>query len=187
MLAHQGHKVVAFRFPSTDGEIGKFIRSVFAGTVKVNPMAMLHLFVADAIDYEWRIREMIENGYTVLLDRHVTISSFAYQLDHHQPDIWHAVVQPRAFFEPDAVFILDVPPDVVKARLEARGGKLNPLYEKVSDPEYIERLRRRYVAYSILHSNTMILDGTDTPEVNAQSVLNVIDDIRKNVAEAMEG
>lgn len=182
-LRRNEHEMVKhLSFPSKDGAVGQLIHEAFAEKKHIDPHAMLHLFMADAIDYEPKIQGWLREGYTLLVDRHTTVSGFVYQSEHHSVDVIYGVTQPALFTRPDAVFIVDVPPEVANARLTARGKAINPLYERVTDNEYVSRLRQRYIAYSIME-HAYLVDGTQPLEQLRDEVLSMMRTIeeRQNV------
>ena len=164
-------------FPSHDGAVGNFIRSkIFTGEEVVDGKAMAPLMLADAIDCEGMMIEARNECDVVLVDRHTIVSMWAYQLGH-----WPVAAVARlgdpAWFEvlPDVVFILDVPAEVAVERMRARGGEVNPLYEKGT--EYAELLRERYACWAGLHATNApvcILDGTKATSTLVAEVLDVI-------------
>lgn len=161
-------------FPSKDGPIGQFIReAIFAGEVKVDERAMLPLMVADAIDFDAKIGQWNQQFDFVLLDRHSVVSAWAYQIGPHTPSAVAAIASPMLFEHlPNSIFILDAPEEVVMARLEARGGKANPLYEK--GIEYARALRARYMAVQTIFAGNapmVMLDATKPTDLLTEIIV----------------
>lgn len=171
----------SFAFPSKDGVLGSFIREeLFTGhNVLEDDRSMLHLMIADALDVDKRVACLRYEFDWVLLDRHATVSAWAYQAQDHTVATIAAVTDPYLFeTAPDVVFILDVPAQVALERRAQRELEPNPLFEK--DLEHANTLRSRYAAYAGMYTNTgpvVILDGTlSTTELVAQ-VLQVLDEL----------
>ena len=178
---------ISHAFPSHTHACGQLIRKCFTGEVKIHPAAMLHLFTADAIDAESDMQRITDQGIDLVLDRHTTVSAWAYQAEVHSIDRIDAVTISHAFDESYATFILDVTPEEALRRLRARKGKTEDvLYEK-DDVEYVSRLRTRYFAYSLMHERTMIVDAAKSTEEIVDSILSVLGQYaRLDLAHAME-
>lgn len=166
-------------FPTQDGEVGKLIRRAFASEIKLSPQTLGYLMVADGLDQEARIKELLENQ-PVVMDRHTTVSGWVYQTAVYSVDAVLAIQQRGQFRTPDVVFVLDVPEEVTLARMESRAA-LNPLYEK-KDLAHLTTMRRRYLAYHFMHANTILLDGTKSVEELAETVVGVLHAIGRTVA-----
>jgi dTMP kinase len=155
-LAHalDAHRVA---FPSTEGPVGRLIRSTFTGETTIDKRAMQHLFIADALDQDPDISRRTSVGETVICDRHPTISGWVYQVETTPIDFVQQISIAHCFQAPDFTFIIDVPPAVALARLAARGGA-DQGYEQAS-LELVDQRRSRYMAYNVMHPNCMLLDG----------------------------
>jgi dTMP kinase len=108
ILRSRGRKVYTTREPS-DRPIGRFIREILCGNVRVNigDKTMGLLFTADRSDHiEEEIKPAIRNGSIVLCDRYYH-SSLAYQ--SMKPDSYKYVhVINEGMLVPDLTVILDI-------------------------------------------------------------------------------
>ena|SRR3990167_318603 len=174
-LEARGDKTLAMAFPSHNGAAGKLIRQVFADPQMLDHKAMMFLFIADAVDQEPVVRAAYERGEHVLLDRHTQYSAQVYQSEIHGLAMVDAVT-PHAYFQtPDAVFVVDVSPEVAINRMmdraKATGAARNTLYEKY-DHAYLERQRHTYLNVVAAEEEIVhVLDGTHTIEANTEKVL----------------
>lgn len=158
----------------TPGPVGQMIRKIFAGEVKVDRKAMLWLFVADALDQEKKIREMLANDIDVIMHRHSVFSGFCYQTSEHLLETVTAVSQAQYFRAPDFAFILDVPSEVALERMGKRGSGPDNLYED-ADLQELDARRGRYALLQFLYPGVLVLDGTRSVETNVQAILSVVD------------
>ncbi len=151
-------EVVATREPS-DGAIGRLIRATLTerevapglGVVAPDPVTFALLYAADRADHLTRVvLPALARGALVLTDRYIA-SSIAYQgaaLAAHAGGgrrmmDWVAAL--NANFPPaDLLVVLDVRPEVARARLAARGGALDVLERQA------ELARRRADFYADL-------------------------------------
>lgn len=162
----------SFAFPSKDGAVGSLIHLVFTGDMDVEPDAMCHLMVADAIDWDSKVNTLRQAGTTVLFDRHASVSGWVYQTERWSLEYVLNVLQCAQFHSPSLIFILDVAVETALARMKARGA-LNKLYEH-DNAEYVSRLRSRYIAYGLTHPGTLLLDGDLPPAELADAAWSVM-------------
>ena len=135
-LQHAGLSVCRTREPS-DGPVGRLIRSELAGGVVGDPVFGM-LFAADRRDHIDRVvMPALARGEVVLTDRYM-LSSLAYQSQALGLDRVWALNQ--EFPAATAVVMLDLPPEVCLARVEARGGVRDRF-------ETLDQLRRIGDAY----------------------------------------
>lgn len=172
-------------FPSHQSSVGKLIRQAFTGAVTIDPRAMLHLMIADAIDMEGTVLKWRGEKKVVLLDRHVFGSSLVYQQEEHALASVLNIGCLERLVAPDLMIVLDVPPDVAKQRMEERGGPKNALFEK-DDGDYVARLRSRYkgLAYMQPYIPTLLFDGRKSTEDLALMVLKEMRDASEVIRRA---
>jgi dTMP kinase len=72
---------------------------------------------------------------------------------------------------PDLIFLLDVPGDVAFARLMQRSEKPAKSDE---NPGFLEKVRQHYLMRATLLSNLVIVDGKDSPNQIAASILRYL-------------
>ena len=152
-LNHDG--VDCFKMPSYDGPIGQMIRAVFDGKLQVHPLAMMHLFNADAIDQEQYISHQLNKGRHVVLDRHTRISGCVYQVDHHPLLVILNNLPLSLFKRIDLCVVLDAPAEVLSERINSgdRETKTTDKLYTSDDIDRLETLRNRYEIAPHLHSD----------------------------------
>lgn len=145
-------------FPSRTRPIGKLIRSGLQGEIDIARKAYLPLMIADAIEWEPRIRDWTLAGGVFLADRLTTFSAFVYQTEDHTEEAVTRAFTCYDWRQPDMTFLVDVPAATALARRQGRVEK-DVVMEK-DDLAYNERLRRKYLTlfarYKGMHS---VLDG----------------------------
>lgn len=105
----------------TKGPIGSLIREALSGRAALGQHALAHLFAADREEHlngPGGVREALDKGSFVLSDRYL-FSSLAYQTVSDRPDL--AFTLNGAFPLPQALFFLDIDPDLSLDRIRGRG------------------------------------------------------------------
>lgn len=147
------HGVDFFKMPSHDGVVGQLIRRIFEKKEHVNPLAMMHLFNADAIDQEAYISGQLSIGRNVVLDRHTRISGCVYQVDYHPLPVALNSMPSSIFKKVDLCIILDAPAQVLADRIAARKNKPTDRLYTSTDLDRLEALRLRYAMAPYLHND----------------------------------
>jgi dTMP kinase len=124
----------------TGGPIGRVIRDVLRGDLRVTACALALLFAADRTEHLYRepggIVARLRAGDYVASDRYL-FSSLVYQSLECSPDYVAALNQ--RFPLPRHLFYVDTPPELCQRRLAARRQ-----LELFDDPARQRRLRARY-------------------------------------------
>ena len=152
--ANNSEHAALFKAPSYDGPIGLLIRKIFDDKAKVNPMAMMHLFIADEIDQEMITKQQLRMGCHVVRDRHTVISGPVYQCEQHSMRTVLRTFPPNLFAPIDVVVLLECDAAVA---IERRNGRrkersTGSLYQSDS-VDHLEKLRDRYRHARYLHDD----------------------------------
>jgi len=117
-LKANGRDVVVTQEP-TNGEIGRMIRRVLSGELKVTPRALALLFTADRAEHVAKeIAPALAAGKVVISDRYYH-STVVYQSAQGVPEDW--IYQMNSFApEPDLTIVLSVPPEQAIGRIKDR-------------------------------------------------------------------
>lgn len=162
-------------FPSKR-PVGAFLRRCLNGEEKIDPIAYQHLFIADALDNDAQIRTWIEQGGVVICDRHPTVSSWVYGIEHFSLPTILSINVAQLFTRPALIVVLDVPAEVAARRLFERGG-MDATYD-TTDLSKIEQRRSRY--YATMNLSPMayaILDGTKSLRTLTDAARGLIDQL----------
>ena len=140
----------------TDGAFGRLLRRHLAKEVDLAPTTAALIFTADRADHLTSvIRPALARGRFVISDRYL-LSTLAYQGAGGVP--MEAVLAASEGFDvPDVTFLLEVPEDVRRARMGARGS-----LERYEEPEFDAKLRDSYArAAELLRSRGHRIESVD--------------------------
>lgn len=176
LLVERGVKAYT-TFEPTDGPVGKLIRQMLTGKVKVDQRTIASLFAADRTDHLTHeidgIKEKVDQGEVVLCDRYY-FSSYAYHAQHVDLE-W--VIQANALnaeiLRPDITVFIDVDPETCFERIEKSRTGLE-MYEKI---DIMKKVRQNYFqAFDRLkdEENVVVIDGNFLPEKVEKSILDAI-------------
>jgi dTMP kinase len=171
--------VRATREPS-DGPVGTLVRQILSGRVIVPGgrapawAAMALLFAADRMDHvESEIEPFLAGGGVVLSDRYVA-SSLAYQSVCSGAEAAVAIEWIRSLNRyarrPDAMFVLDVPPEIAAER-RTRRGEAAQLYEQ-NEMQRALALFYRDLGRYMPDEHIVTIDGTGSPDEVQERIWN---------------
>ena len=168
VLRTKGLDPVVTREP-TDGPWGRKIRAMAASGEAVSPETELEWFFEDRREHMRNIiRPALEVGQTVLSDRSY-ISTVAYQ-GARGLDPKKILVDSEAEFEqPVLVLLFEVSPRDGLARVEARGGLSEPVFENL---EFQEKVAAVFADLEV--SGLVRIDAARSIEAIAQDVSDAI-------------
>ena len=168
VLRTKGLDPVVTREP-TDGPWGRKIRAMAASGEAVSPETELEWFFEDRREHMRNVvRPALEAGQTVLSDRSY-ISTVAYQ-GARGLDPKKILADSEAEFErPDLVLLFEVSPRDGLARVEARGGLSEPVFENL---EFQEKVAAVFADLEV--SGLVRIDAARSIEAIAQDVSDAI-------------
>lgn len=170
-LRNRGHEVVCTDEP-TDGRIGKVIKKLLKGEVKVPVDVEVMLFAADRMSHLANVIEpSVKAGKIVLNERYVH-SSLAYQAARNIPEKLVKNAN-RLAPSPDLAILLDVPADAALSRIK----KERTLDEFERDMRLQKRVRKNYLGL-VKGGELKKIDGT-------RPVREVQSEIRELVGSAL--
>ena len=143
-------KIDAFwTYEPSDNNIGKFIREILSGNIKVDDKTLALLFAADRIEHTKLIKERLKEK-DVVCDRYL-YSSIAYQsvagVDENFIDSIN-----RYALKPDIVFLLVVDIETALKRV-----KTNDIFEK---KDFLEKVQSKYLELAEKH-DFVVIDTTN--------------------------
>lgn len=167
-LAAAGQDVIATREP-TDGPYGQKIRAMARSGDLVPPEEELRWFMEDRAEHlKQVIAPALEDGRTVVTDRYF-LSTVAYQgargLD------WQGILgeSEARFPAPDVALLFEVEAAVGLARVQARGGPLEPAFERL---DFLERVAEIFAALD--RPYIARIDGARPPSDVSQAALRAL-------------
>ena len=171
-LRSKGYKVIVTDEP-TNGPIGRIIKRILRGELKMPVAAEALLFAADRLHHaEKLIVPAMRAGKIVITERY-TSSSLTYQVARGMPIDWLIKLNERAL-KPDLAILIDVPAYVALQRIE--GSRKLDTFEK--DLRLQRKVRTIYLQVA-KKKRLRIVDG-------ARVASQVQADIRKLVKTALK-
>ena len=161
--------------PVYGGLIGKFLRGGFGSIESVHPQLVALLFAEDRREAAPQIRQTLQEGGTVLLDRYV-YSNIAYQCAklpaYDQAEELREWINNTEYGyfglpRPDLNIFLDVPIGFVEKSLAAQRGGADRGYLRgrqdihEADIEFQRRVREMYLRQAALDPHFIIVDCSD--------------------------
>jgi len=119
-LNTDGHSAVAWKFPDNVGTLGKILRQYVTKDVELSARALMPLFLADMVDRQPALEQLLAAGTTVICDRYF-YSTMVYQAKHYSPLDIAELVEVLELRLPDLVIHLDLPTYIIEERLKKRG------------------------------------------------------------------
>lgn len=129
------------------------------------------LFAASINDSIERIIDPAHlNGKVVISDRY-TMSTRVYQRDSKYVDRICDILENQLM--PDLIFVLDAPPNIVKARISERAESTDAL--ESADDEKLNDRRKEFLKIARTHSkNTYTIDASGTQESVAEQIIKIL-------------
>ncbi len=151
-LRSRGHTVVVTDEP-TDGVVGKIIKQILKGKIKLPVAAEALLFAADRAQHLTDvIKPALKAGKVVLSERY-TYSSLAYQSARGLPVRWISSINKYAL-KPNLAILIDTPAKVAFARIK----QSRRLDEFERNLRLQQRVRRNYLRIA-RREGLKIIDG----------------------------
>lgn len=147
----------------TDGPVGRIIRDILSGKLKVGHDVLALLFAADRLLHVHEIYDVMRNCF-VITDRYL-FSSIAYQ-GLFLPESWVRSINSRAPL-PDLTILLDVDVDTAMSRIKNRGKR-----EIFEEREKLERIRERFLRLKD-EFNMFVVDSGRPVEVVADEIWDI--------------
>lgn len=135
-------KNVFTTFEPTNNETGLFLRKCLAGEIKLHPITMLMLFVADRNEHIFGkngILKAFDKNDFVICDRYF-FSTLAYQ--GVSTDYNLAKKYNETFPLPEILFFLDIEPKTALYRIKSRDRELE-IYEKIDFQTKVQNMYKK--------------------------------------------
>jgi len=143
-------KIGAFwTYEPSDSSVGKFIREILSGNIKVDDKTLALLFAADRIEHTKLIKQRLKEG-DVVCDRYL-YSSIAYQSVSDVDEDFIKSIN-RYALKPDVVFLLVVDIDIALERV-----KTKDIFEK---KDFLEKVQNKYLELAKKHG-FIVIDTTN--------------------------
>ena len=136
-------------YEPSNSSVGKFIRDILSGNVKVDDKTLALLFAADRIEHTKLIKQKLKE-MDVVCDRYL-YSSIAYQSAAGVDEDFIRYIN-RYALEPDVVFLLIVDVDIALERV-----KTKDIFEK---KDFLEKVQDKYLKLAKEH-DFIVIDTTN--------------------------
>jgi dTMP kinase len=177
-LRKQGTVVATLESPGYVSPVGKVLCRAFEDPCLVTTDAMFWLFLAEAVDLEPRIQEMLDAGVHVVCHRHTQFSARVYQSKVHNDIVVQLALGLANLRSPDRLYIIDVPPEVAIVRRQAENARRRRDPYEDNRLEIVSQERESYRSAIHAHASTLCpvrtLDGTASIGDNVQLILSDI-------------
>jgi dTMP kinase len=137
LLKEQFPDAIVFKYPTMNFSL---LNDYLEKKIELDPKALFLLFLSDIANEQESIKESLEEGKTVILDRYV-YSTIAYELDSFTYGDAKRIVESIGFLRPDIVLLLDIPSEISQDRKKKQ--KSLDRYEE--DMAYLEKVRENFL------------------------------------------
>lgn len=164
LLKEKYSEAVVFKYPTKKFQM---LNDYLERKLELAPKSLFLLFLSDIANEQKKVKEALDAGKTVILDRYV-FSTISYELaEMHFPQA-KKIVEGLGFLKPDAVILLDITPDVSQERKK----KQKELDRYEENKEYLRMVRENFLRLyeeRFLTANWHKIDASKTvEEVHAQ-------------------
>jgi len=137
LLKEKRPEAVMFKYPTKTFQM---LNDYLERKVDIAPKALFLLFLADIANEQRKIKEALDEGKLVILDRYV-FSTIAYEVkEFHYPQA-KKIVEGIGFIRPDKVILLDITAETSQER-KSRQKQLDR-YEE--NREYLGKVRENFL------------------------------------------
>ncbi|XRO75293.1 dTMP kinase [Methanocaldococcus sp. 28A] len=140
-------------YEPSNSEVGRFIREILSGKIKVDNKSLALLFAADRVEHTKLIKEELKRR-DVVCDRYL-YSSIAYQSVAGVDENFIKSIN-RYALKPDIVFLLVVDIEIALKRV-----KTKDIFEK---KEFLENVQKKYL--ELAEENNFIVIDTTNKSIN---------------------
>jgi dTMP kinase len=172
-LREKGIPAVRLEYPDYSFGIGKLIHEYLHERIELTPEALFLLYATDMVKDQKRIKALLKEGKTVIVDRYIT-SAMAYQT--LQGVSLEKILRFCETFEmqkPDVIIYLDISP---KTSMERKSREKGSLDRFESRKEFLTRLRRSYknLADRRVFAPWFVVDGEASREEVAGQIRKIL-------------
>lgn len=169
-LLKKGKKVVLTK-EQTDNFIGGLIKSALKGHIKISPLTLQLMFVADRSQHlDSEIEPAIKEGKIIISDRYL-FSTLAFGSLDVNLDFLKMINS--KFIEPDLTFIIDCPSKICMQRISKERFHAE-LYE---EKNRLEKVRKIYLSLKDYFPNVYVINGNRTKKEVFEDIRKIVDKI----------
>jgi len=172
-LRELGKGVILLAFPDYEAEIARLTKRL-----DFDPYTQALLYAADRSRHHQRIKDLLEKGTIVIVDRYC-YSNFAYQSVKGLPPDWLIALE-KNIIKPDIVILIDVPVDTSMKRVQQASiedfTKKEMIERLQRDKEILEKIRENYLylAKSNREAKWFVIDGSKEIDENQEEIWDIV-------------
>jgi dTMP kinase len=171
LLKEKRDDVVVFKYPTKSFQM---LNDYLEKKAELAPKALFLLFLSDIANEQKKVKEALDSGKLVVLDRYV-FSTIAYEVNEfHYPQA-KKIVEGIGFLRPDKVIMLDITPEVS----QERKSKQKQLDRYEEDREYLRKVRDNYLRLyeeRFLSADWTSIDASKSVEAVHKEVMKALSD-----------
>jgi dTMP kinase len=170
LLREKYADAAVFKYPTKGFQM---LNDYLERKLELAPKSLFLLFLSDIANEQKKVKEALDAGRMVILDRYV-FSTIAYELvDIHFPQA-KKIVEGIGFLKPDAVILLDITPEVSQERKKKQ--KQLDRYEE--NREYLAKVRENFLR---LEEERFL-----TPNWHKVDASRSVEEVHKEIMKAVE-
>lgn len=137
LLREKFPDAAVFKYPTKTFQM---LNDYLEKKAELAPKSLFLLFLADIANEQKKVKEAMDSGKLVILDRYV-FSTIAYEVNEFLYPQAKKIVEGIGFIRPDKVILLDITPDISQER--KRKQKQLDRYEE--NKEYLGKVRENFL------------------------------------------
>lgn len=155
----------------TDNFIGGLIKSALKGHIKISPLTLQLMFIADRSQHlDSEIEPAIKEDKIIISDRYL-FSTLAFGSLDVNLDFLKMINS--KFREPDLTFIIDCPPSVCLKRISKERFHAELFEEK----NRLEKVRKNYLSLKDYFPNVYVINGNKSKKEVFEDIRKIVDKI----------
>jgi len=137
LLKEKRPDAAIFKYPTKHFQM---LNDYLEKKVELSPKSLFLLFLSDIANEQRKVKEAIDAGKLVILDRYV-FSTIAYEVNEFLYPQAKKIVEGIGFMKPDKVILLDITPEVS----QERKSKQKQLDRYEENKEYLRKVRDNFL------------------------------------------
>jgi dTMP kinase len=169
LLQEEYPDAVVFKYPTRKFQL---LNDYLEKKLELSPKSLFLLFLSDIANEQKKVKEALEQGKTVILDRYV-FSTISYEVNEFLFPQAKKIVEGIGYLKPDRVILLDITPEVSQERKSKQ--KALDRYEE--DMAYLRKVRDNFLRLeeeTFLCSDWKRIDASRTVEAVHKDILKAL-------------
>ena len=137
LLLEKNPDAVVFKYPTKKFQM---LNDYLEKKLELSPKSLFLLFLSDIANEQRKVKEALDAGKCVILDRYV-FSTISYEVNEFLFPQAKKIVEGIGFLKPDRVILLDITPEVS----QERKSKQKQLDRYEENREYLAKVRENFL------------------------------------------